>query len=83
MTLKENCKDYLRTLIGEGGLWIRGMVPILEETSPRITHSLTNMNDMIGEIIIRLRKTQEIVSLDLMTHTLLIPNGKFGSSLST
>ena len=82
-SLKENGKNYLRTLIGEGGLWIRGMLPALEETSPRIAHSMANMGDMIGEILIQLHQSQEVVSLDLSTHTLLLPNGKFGSSLST
>ena len=81
--LKTNCKDYLRTLIGEGGLWIRGMLPTLEETSPRIAHSMSSMNDMVGEILIELRQSQEVVPLDLTTHTLFLPKGKFGTLLGT
>ncbi len=81
--LKTNCKDYLRTLIGEGGLWIRGMFPTLEETSPRIAHSMSSMNDMVGEILIELRQSQEVVPLDLINHTLFLPTGKIGTLLGT
>jgi WD40 repeat protein len=81
--LKTNCKDYLLNLIGEGGLWIRGMLPALEETSPRIAHSMSSMNDMVGEILIELRQSQEVVHLDMTDHTLLLPKGKIGTLLGT
>jgi hypothetical protein len=81
--LKANCKDYLLTLIGEGGLWIRGMLPTLEETSPRIAHSMSSMNDMVGAILLELRQSQEVVPLDLSNQTLFLPTGKIGTLLGT
>lgn len=81
--LMDNCKDYLRTLIGEGGLWIRGMLPVIEESSPHITHPFMNMGNRVGDIIVQLQETKEIISLDLTNHTLLIPKGKLASTLGS
>jgi hypothetical protein len=82
---KRVLKRYLQGLVETNGLWLKGMLPHIETTSPRMVHSLTNasMGDMTGEILLELQRTQEIISIHREGDSLLLPGGKLGSSLKT
>jgi hypothetical protein len=82
--LAKNCTERILQIISSGGLWIKGMLPQLEETSPQVIHSMVTATTgaELGDIIATLQSEHKVTTVKMDSASLLLPGGKLGTTLT-
>ena len=82
--LAKNCTERILQIISSGGLWVKGMLPQLEETSPQVIHSMVTATtgEELGNIIATLQNEHKVTTVRMDSASLLLPGGKLGTALT-
>jgi hypothetical protein len=82
--LGKSCTERILQIINSGGLWVKGILPQLEETSPQVIHSMVTATtgDELGDIITTLQNEHKVTTVRMDSVSLLLPGGKLVTTLT-